>query len=205
MKKLKFQHPTNKVLIFLVVMLIGLLTAVIWDFGQKIDILWRQNIISANFYSSTGATTIDIKVYIQNAEKGLYSDQTVVDPIGERVYIPEARIYLPLTDLSRNLLYNYEAADSTQNTPAQVSINTSFNINRLVNTFADVPCAERMAGFSINKKDGELVGNHFSGSMVLQDGRTLYLFTNVTDSCANYWGPDNPDAIVNLLKQAQSY
>ncbi len=199
MKKFKFQHPTDKVLIFVLVLIIGLLTAILWDFGQKLDILWKQD-------QNTPAMNLDVKVYIQSALKGLYASPTVTDPLQSRVYMPEAQIYLPLSDLSRNLMYNYQAADKALNSPAQAIINTGQNINHLANSFADVPCLQRMVSFTINQKGDNINNGHLAGSVTLKDSRILYLYDNNSPGCDKFWFPGRGASdIVALLKQAQSY
>jgi len=198
---------TNKKKFWVTILLIVLVvqSAFIWISWSRSNTLWQQNNNIVGLYAKTNATTMDVKVYIQAAVKGIYSNQTVTDAVAKKVYIPEANLVLPMNDLSRSLFYHHEDTDSKTKTPVQFSFNTSFSLNRFASTFDQVPCAQRMAGFTINQKDGFITGGHYDGSKTLQDGRTLYFYSNATAGCNAYWGDYNAQAVVNLLKQAQSY
>lgn len=205
MKKFSFRHPTNKVLIGILVLIIAMQTALLWFYGSKIQLL--DNVINGvgspqqRMQTSLGA--FPLKVYIQEANKDLYSNSGVVDPINQRVYFPELKIYLPLTQTARNLRYNYYSGDASSSLPPQAQFNTNTNIGRLVNQFSDAPCQQRLVTVSVNSKTD--IGERLSGFTKLKDGRTLYFYENSNSSCNNFWVDNTPASIVNNLKQAQSY
>lgn len=204
--KFKFKHPTEKVLIFILLLIIGLQVVVLWDFGQKINTLWTE----VNGVDNSGTNQVDgisgfpLKVYIQDAVKGVYSLEPVVDPLKSVIYLPEVRISLPLRANSRDIRYNYEPASSVS--PAQVAVSTNHQLNNLVANFSDVTCAQRMVGFNVDKKDGFASGGKYAGSAELADGRTLHFWVNENSaSCLQFWGDKTQQDILNLLKQAVSY
>lgn len=202
MKKFKLVHPTEKMLIFILILIIGLMSALIAFFGWRINLL--ENTLygygNSNQQQVTGLSWVPIRLQIQDAVKGVYSLETVTDPNQQKVYIPEARIYLPLSNSSRSLVYNHFEADGSE--PAQFSFNTSQNLNQLPKNFDEVPCLQRVAGFSVNNSEKRYEGEP-AGNLKLADGRTLYFWKN-TAKCERGEAYDST-SMVNLLKQAKSY
>ncbi len=200
--KIKIPGSNHFWMALLVVALFAQTMAIVFNW-QRIDILWWQNAGSGKQNVMDGTAQFPIKVYIENAVKSLYSNQVVADPAGDKVYLPEAKIYLPQTTFSRNIYYSYEPADASS--PAQVSLNTGLNMNRLINSWDNVPCIQRMAGFTIGKGT-YWNGGDSAGTKTLKDGRTLYIYKNENKACAKYWVEGyGADALVKLLSEAQSY
>lgn len=201
MKKFKFRHPTDRLLIFILTITIGLMAAIMMFFGWQINLLNDELRGYGNLkeQQQTGLAFFPIKTLVASAVSNLYSLQPVTDPLTQRVYIPEARIYLPLSDDSRNLVYSHQPADSRS--PAQFSFNTKQNIGMLMSDWDEVPCIQRIAGFSIDQNQYDQEGKS-AGSIKLADGRTLYLFKN--SAVCQRPGYD-PAGLINLLKQAKSY
>ena len=195
--KIKFNHPTNRVLIFILVMILGVQAALFWYFGQKIDILWQQNNYSAD------RVTPEFRELTQDAAESLYKDG-VVDPVTKRVYFPGLNIYVPLTNKSQVLLYDHPFEDLT---PMEANFNAKPVLYSPLNRISEIPCMQRLAGVSIdNPSQLQLYeGSDSAGTVSLKDGRTLYLYKNQTQGCGNIWTLVNPDDIIQILKQAQSY
>ncbi len=203
--RIKYRHPTERLLIFILLIIIGLMSAILWSFGQRLNILDDQTNGTGSLahQQETGLGWFPIKIYIQNAERGFYSLEPVADPSKNVVYLPEARISLPLSAESRDLRYNYEARSS--GSPAQVLVSTTQILNKSISNFADVTCEQRVIGFSIDQKDGFTAGGKYAGSISLSDGRILYFWLNDTKFCQNFWGDGTQSDILGVLKQAQSY
>lgn len=197
MKSKFFRHPTEKILIFILIAILGLFAAILWDYGQHINNLQTQNDI-------TQRENFAVKVYVQDADKGLYRNSGVVDPLTSRVYIPEIKVYLPLGQTTRDLRYFSDATNGNQATEAEFSSATS--LNRLVNSFAEVPCQQRLAGLSVGAISNDLKSMYgqAAGSLKLADGRTLYFYESNSTGCTNFW-QTTPQNVISALKQAQPY
>lgn len=201
MRKLKIAHPTEKILIFILVCIIGLMAAILWYFGQKIDTLWAQN---GNDGPNKNSMSHEMKFYIQSAVQSLYNSQPSTDAQQQRLYLPEARIYLPLNAHSRTIVYRYEAGD--KDTPEQIVLTTTANTNALPSTFNDVPCIQRNATFLINSQDGTYADGKLISSVNLADGRILYIHKKENGNCNDLiWADGDPDKIIELMMQAKSY
>lgn len=209
MQKIKFKHPSDRMLIFILVLVIALQAAVLWGFGWRINKLSDQvnGTGSANLAEkSLGA--FPFKVYVRDATQLLYPNEGVVNVQNNRLYVPELRISLPLNQLSRDLRYGYYPPATTGTDAVQASFQSKASLVRLINNFADVPCQQRLVGLAVNQKDGYQNGGRYAGSVSLADGRILYLYTNTTaatKNCDQFWANETPDAVVTLFKQAQSY
>lgn len=197
MRKIKLHHPTERLLVFIMLMIIALLVSVLWFFGDRINILWQQNQAAMSEPMSP-----EMKFYIQTAMKSLYNLQPVTDVAQQRVYFPEAKIYVPLSAYARTVVYRYTEAEA--GVPAGMVLTSNFNTNILPGTFEDVPCLQRHVEVAINDKSS------FSGDFVktvrLADGRTLNLYRQDSKSCSDEkWSQGSPDKLTALLEQAKSY
>jgi hypothetical protein len=207
MKKFKFKHPTDKMLIFILVLIIGLLTSILGFFG------WRINLLESSVYCKPTENSqqsclgwFPIKVYIQDAVKGVYADEGVVDAKENRVYFPELRVYLPLSQPARDLRYNHTAGDNSDSKnpwPEQSQFTSFSTLNTPLQDWNDIPCIQQEVTVSINAVSQ--TDQTASGSLKLNDGRTLYFYENTDKSCQVFWNGNQPNQIVQLLKQAKSY
>jgi hypothetical protein len=204
MKKLKFSHPTERLLIFIVVMLISALVAILWYYGERINILWAQagNETGITNPNETRINT-EIRFLIQSALKGLYSHQAVVDPVQKRVYFPEANFYIPLNNKTRDLVYGY--SDRDQFGPQSLTITTSKTVNFLPSTFDDVPCLQRHISVNVDSKDNP--DGSLMASKKLENGETLYVYRHQEGSCSSViWSNIySASGIIAALRQAKSY
>jgi hypothetical protein len=202
MKKPKLQHPSEKVLILLLVIIIGLLVSVLWYYGDKINILWAQNGNNASQQNNATINT-DLRFYIQSSLKSLYQNQAVIDPVQKRVYVPEANLYMPLNSATRKIVYFY--SDKTQDSPAQLEFATSSLINTLPVTFNDVPCLQRHITVSVDST--QTIDGNFIASKKLEDGRTLNIYRHQEGDCTDErWSiVYSSQDIIGALQQAHSY
>jgi hypothetical protein len=203
MRKFKYQHPTDRVLIFIIALLIATLVSVLWFYGERINILWQQNGNDRNFKAAEAPLDTDLKFYIQSALKASYPYQPVVDPIQKRAYIPEANFYLPLNATTRDIVYaNSQASPGN---PQQIIISTARNTNILPSSFDDVPCLQRHIIVSVDAAqnyDGSLVA-----SKKLDDGRSLNIYRHQQGNCSEekWTSVYSASAITDALQQARSY
>jgi hypothetical protein len=200
MKKIKIQYPTDRVLIFISLMLIAALLSVLWFYGEKINILWQQNGNNNNQRGGEPALTADIRFYIQSAVKSLYNSVPVTDVSQQRVYFPEARFYVPYSDYARTVVYRFDNDSSGGNG----FFTSNFNTNIMPGSFDDVPCIQRNVNIVVNSKAG---GNgDFVKSVKLADGRMLNLFNRDSRACSDEkWNQGDTSKVVSLLGQAKSY
>lgn len=200
MKKFKFRHPTNRLLVGVLVLIVGLNVAVLWYYGQKINTLWLQN---GN--DTPSAMTTDVKFYIKSAIGSLYNSEPATDVAQSRLYVPEAKIYLPLTNYSRAIVYRYDSGpDST--IPASITMTSKSNINAMPVSFADVPCMQRHLTININNSNSQFADGKLISTVKLSDTRTLYIYKHDEGACSTeIWGEGDPDKLLTLVKQAKSY
>ena len=64
---------------------------------------WR--IVKLQEYAD-GTSDLSMRFLLKNVEEGRYK-YPIIDVSENRVYVPEARIYLPLNEASRNMRYDY--------------------------------------------------------------------------------------------------
>jgi hypothetical protein len=143
MKKVKLQHPSDKMLVFIIVIILSLQTGILWYFGQKIDILWKVNNLSSN------SMPFETRLMIQNAISNLYINEGVIDVKDQRVYIPELKIYLPLKDSSRSLVYTHDSYDVSTNFPEELVLNTKQVSRTLPQNFSQIPCMQRLVDITV--------------------------------------------------------
>lgn len=201
MKKVRLNHPTDRALITVVILLIASLIAVLWFYGERINTLWQQN---GNGVSNTNdaAMNADTKFYIHTALKSLYNTQPVTDIASQRIYFPEAHFYVPYSDYARSVVYRYDAP--VDNYPATGFFTSNFNVNILANSFNDVPCLQRNVSVVVNSKTGG--DGVFVKAVKLSDGRTLNIFKHDSAACSDArWAQGDPGKLITLLEQAESY
>lgn len=201
MKKIRLSHPSDRVLITVVVLLIASLIAVLWFYGERINTLWQQNgNTPLNPHDKTMNT--ETKFYVQAAMKSLYDSQPATDITQQRVYFPEARIYVPYSDYARSVVYRFD--NGSDNWPATGFFTSHSNVNAVANNFDDVPCIQRSVSIVVNSKEGG--DGDFVKAIKLSDGRTLNIFKHDSAACGDArWREGSPDKVVSLLEQAKSY
>lgn len=212
MKKPKIRHLSDRKMIFVLIIVIACVVGVLALVADRLSVMTdRQNVLWSQVNgtgpnpTSAAVGSLPVKVYIQDAAKLLYPNSGVVNTQDNRVYFPELKISVPMSQLSRDLRYGYTAADKANNTAEQASFQSQLALNMLIQSFNDVPCQQRLAGVVVDQKDGYQNGGKYAGSVSLDDGRTLYIYTNETNQtkgCGSFWSSENPSSVVALLKQA---
>ncbi|HET9850833.1 MAG TPA: hypothetical protein VFP35_04410 [Candidatus Saccharimonadales bacterium] len=205
MKIKNFKRHPYKITTLLLAVLVLLLLIVLIGYGYKIRDLDNElnGVGSDTQKQENGLAMFPLKVYIQNALKGFYHEAGVASATDNRVYFPEMKFYLPLNDQTRSLRYLYTSGDKTAHLPAQAQFTTVFFLNRLVDSFNDVPCQQRLTAVGINNKIGTDLTT--AGSLKMSDGRTLYFYKNTEPACRQFYQVSVPQQIINLLKEAKPY
>src|SRR6185312_8887525 len=127
--RLKLTRLGRDFILLVIVLLIGALVAILWFYGERLNMLWNANNFNNNQLSA------NINIYLQDALKGLYPYQPATDPLQKRVYFPEANFYVPMNTTARKLVYGYTPAST--GIPEELMITTSASLNTPVATFAD--------------------------------------------------------------------
>jgi len=207
MKHFKSRHLSDQFLIFVVLLFVAVITAILWFYGERLNVLWQQNgngnIFGNNSAQST-AMDANTRFYVQSALSNLYDIRPVTDVAQQRVYLPEARIYVPLSSYSRTIVYHFQDAD--KDIPASAALTSNANTNRLPVSFDDVPCLQRHVTMLIDSPNKSFGDGTFVTNVKLADGRTLNLYKQDSKSCGSeLWGDGAPDKLIQLLEQAKSY
>lgn len=203
MRKFRFTHPTDRMLIFILTIVIGLMAAIMLFFGWRIRMLEQSiNCGDSKISQQSCLGWFPIKVYIQDAVESLYQSPGVVDAQANRVMFPESRIYLPLSADAKDLRYAHFSKQDSPNGSETLQLNSYSNMQSLIGSFDDVPCIQRLVDVSIGGP--ATTGLKAAGTLKLQDGRTLYFYKNDNPACRNV-SRDLADRTVDLLKQAKSY
>jgi hypothetical protein len=209
--KVRFKHPSDRKLVAILLSVIALQTVVMWGIGQKVDSLWHDimGVGTPQQQFNSGLGSFPIKVYTQSAIKGLYTDYGIVEPKENRVYFPELKFYLPLSQQARDLRYHYEAADNSDPKnaqPEQAQFTSAAILDRLMGTFDDVGCMQHVVSVSIGsllQTDEAAVTKIDIGHVGA--GRVMYIYRNSNPACESFWGSKLSTQISTTLKQAKPY
>lgn len=181
-----------------------------------IDICVFRSVIMVRPEYGTIITTL-----IGDATKQL-NKPAPVDPATGKVYIPEARLVLPAYTGLGQIEYMYEGGQYASSNTAEIHLTSSAILNLAQNklrvdnanannrmawqsyngssVFASVPslqaCTRGVQLFYARQSPGGVF--LFQGARQLNDGRTLYIYTE--NNCKQ-----NQSIVVDLAKQAQSY
>lgn len=196
--KYQYKHPTERVLIFIIVAIIALMAAIIWAYGQKIDILWNGQPVAS---TSDKTLSPDLRQALQSAQRSLYSP-AAVDAAAKKVYFPSLKIYVPLTDKSETYMYSKPLE---QGAAAEYGFSALSIVNTYMNNLDEISCLAKPAGVSVGKASGSWKESDKAGTVKLADGRTLYLYKHSAAGCKGTYAYVSPDDIVASLKEASSY
>ena len=130
------------------------------------------------------------------AEERRYSDP-VIDIAESKVYIPEARVYLPLNEISRNVVYNYRTSSpnlkqlilSTKQVVGMQPDQSTAQCDQVVilsNLEIPVQSKEQIE-IKVTKKDG------------------IKYLTTLDASCENLYSKDTRDKLIDLATKIESY
>lgn len=142
-----------------------------------------------------------MRVLLRNAEEDRYK-HPVIDVAENKVYIPEARIYLPLNETSRDLRYSLQEKDAGF-WPKAIYFSTSSVVGK--QTGAQYESCDRMATLALPT---EIQSNGIKKIGTIEpaaDGLTD-IFENSDTTC---WGQERytnaKQGLTEALKQAKNY
>jgi hypothetical protein len=200
--KYKIKHPSNRVLIFILLIIIAAQTALIGYLGLKTQILWEQVQGCSSSQNQQGGClgTFPALDYVRDSNNSIYANAGIADTGATKISFPELKISLPYSQDARSLRYSYVPKS---NDTAEVASFSTYNLmNAPIYKFDDIPCHQFVAGLSVDKPEDSFWQHEDQvDTLKLKDGRTLYLYENSLKSCTN----STKDKVIELLKQAQSY
>lgn len=145
------------------------------------------------------------------SNNSIYTAATIA-PSEQAVYFPIAKLRLPATDLTEDLIYKYTDAynlpDSKKVLPSELSISTHDLAANAYSTTKQFDCSEVVyadfatPSYPVNPKWKS------DGATKLADGRTMNIYYALSiPGCKQSWLLNNIDskAIADSLKQAVSY
>lgn len=136
-------------------------------------------------------------------------DEPVIAPKENRLYFHQARISVPVTDKTNDLLYR-PLVSAVKDKGGVFMIYSKSAIHEIAfNSWSGDSTAtcDNLATVTFKK---EKQGENFplESTIQLDDGRTLYVYPNQSDICANQvkkLTKSTPDTVVKLFKNAESY
>jgi hypothetical protein len=133
---------------------------------------------------------------INESEEKRYKDP-VVNISENKVYIPEARIYLPLNEATRDLRYDYFA---TQNYKS-LRLSTSSIVGSQIEK--DDHACDKVVVLSVTKEPTSTAYSYVGEIQPTKDG-LRYISVHNKDTCSYYQGNVQED-LTKAAKEAQAY
>jgi len=157
------------------------------------------HIVKLREYSDN--SDISMRFLLRNGEEDRYK-YPVIDVSENRVYIPEARIYLPLNDTSRNLRYDYakHGADFKSRT---LYISDSSVVGR--QTDERYASCDKVVTLT-PRTDAQPVLSSVVGTIVPSKDGLRDIYMHPSESCGDKeWYANMSQKLVEVVKEAKSY
>lgn len=184
---------------------------------------WKRALIVYSVAVSTVAFVLAIGVYNLNQERIKVSDgvaakeksrddllasfdRPLISPNGDKILIPELKIALPATLISRTLLYQYLGptyAAEGGTTPEGAMFASRNAIVESAKPDGTDTC-NMLAQVSVGRPPVDAKGMAKAGTVNLSGGRVLYIYQNKS-SCAEQWGGLDSTTTAMLLNSAVTY
>ena len=188
MKKQIFTFRREYIIWALILMLILLQAASIWHI-QKLQEQANHN------------SELSMKYILKNAEEDRYK-YPVIDIAENKVYIPEARIYLPLNEVSRDLRYDYRVQGGVNKTPV-LYFSTSSVVGQQNN--AQYASCDKMVTLTSPSTQKVVVGNSIDRIQPTKDGLSE-IHTYTEESCWNQkWYGDLQQDLLEAVQTIKNY
>jgi hypothetical protein len=133
-------------------------------------------------------------------------DKPLINPAGDKILIPELKIALPATLMSRTMLYQYIGstyAAEGGTTPEGAKFASRSAIVESAKPGGTDKC-NLLAEVSVDKSLTDTKGMAKAGTVNLAGGKVLYIYQNKS-SCALQWGGLDSTTTAMLLSSAISY
>lgn len=192
----KSKKPTKRKIIFNSVPILWLVifTVIVVQAAS----IWHITKLQQSVESTSG---LSMQYLLKNGEELRYK-YPVIDVSEERVYLPEARIYLPLNEASRNLRYEYKSSSKNQSSNVIYFSNSSVVGQQKDEKYASCDKMVTLLHPEANYKDQKSYKAEISQT---KDGlRDVYINTDM--SCWDgAWYTDVKQALVDTVIQAKNY
>jgi hypothetical protein len=157
-------------------------------------------IIKLREYADT-TSNLSMRFLLKNAEEERYK-HPIIDIAENRVYIPEARIYLPLNEASRNLRYDYRERGGGFWSKA-LYFSTSSIVGR--QSEAKYESCDKMVTLAPSE-DVKINNDKPVGSIESTKDGLSDIYTHPVDICWDQkWYTDAKQGLVNVVKEAKNY
>lgn len=124
----------------------------------------------------------DFSAYINKSEEERYS-HPIIDITEGRVYIPEARIYLPLNEVTRNLRYDY--FKPVQSNTTSLRLSTSSIVGAQIEK--DDHACDKVIMLSPSKYPAMTTYSPVGEIQPTKDN-LRYIYVHSKDTCSTYYG-----------------
>lgn len=141
-----------------------------------------------------------MRLLLRNAEESRYK-YPIIDVAASRVYVPEARIYLPLNDVSRDMRYDYR-----QQNGSHKSTTLYFSASSVVGrqTGAQYETCDKIVTLAPAPTSQVVESSKVGTIQPTQDGlKDIYAHT--VETCWGDWYDDLRDSLVDAVKEAKNY
>ena len=151
---------------------------------------------------------MDFKMLTRETALSFYDSPQLL-PGGDKLYIPELKLAIPITPGEGQVLYKHEiAVESTPSDsfPETVTFVSKSAVNALLSQDGDFEC-QKLAVVTFGAENTQLQYEPFvhTGEARLADGRTIHVYQNKKQSCTRVWQGMNSDEFVRQLKLATPY
>jgi hypothetical protein len=144
---------------------------------------------------------LSMRFLLKNAEEDRYK-YPIIDVAENRVYIPEARIYLPLNETSRNIRYDYRERGSGFWSKA-LHFSTSSVVGQ--QSGAQYESCDKMVTLVPPEKIQGYQDKAIAAIEPTRDGLSE-IFINSDDTCWDQqWYTDSKQDLMEVVKQAKNY
>ena len=161
---------------------------------QILSILWIAKLQG----SINHGPDLSMKFLLRNAEEDRYK-YPIIDVAANRVYIPEARIYLPLNEASRDMRYDFRTLNDSPKSTA-LYFSTSSVVGR--QTGAQYESCDKMVTLAQASTVQVVDSSKVDTIQPTKDGlRDIYMHS--VGTCWGDWYDDLRDDLAGVIREAK--
>jgi hypothetical protein len=162
--------------------------------------VYAWQIVKLRGYADS-TSDLSMRFALKNAEEDRYK-YPIIDVSENRVYIPEARIYLPLNEASRNMRYDYRERGGGFWSKA-LYLSTSSVVGQ--QSEAKYESCDKIVTLA-PPEDIEINNSKPVGTITSTKDGLSDIYTNPDDTCWDQkWYTDSKQGLVEVVKEAKSY
>lgn len=143
---------------------------------------------------------LSMRFLLKDAEENRYK-QPIIDVAANRIYIPEARIYLPLNEVSRDMRYDFKHR-STSRESGVLYMSVSSVVGR--QTGSQYESCDKMVTLA-PAHTSQVVKSNKVGTIQSTKDDLSDIYAHSTESCWGGWYDDLRDSLVDVVKEAKNY